>query len=68
MEEAGKTLKYTDVEVTRMWNVKTSTTPFIVGALGTIKQGLDQHLQSIPGNTSMKLVQNSPCAHSPQSV
>jgi len=35
-----------------MWEVRTKIVPVIIGALGTIKKGLDQNLQLIPGHLS----------------
>jgi hypothetical protein len=35
-----------------MWKVSTKTVPVIIGALGTIKKGLDQNLQLLPGHMS----------------
>jgi len=33
-----------------MWKVRTNIVPVIVGAFGTIKKGLDQNRQLLPGN------------------
>jgi len=33
-----------------MWKVRTNIVPVIIGALGTVKKGLDQNLQLFPGN------------------
>jgi hypothetical protein len=33
-----------------MWKVRTKIVPVIIGALGTIKMGLDQKLQLHPGH------------------
>ena len=38
------------IKVSRMWNVRTKIVPVIIGALGTIRKGLDQDLQSLPGH------------------
>ena len=35
-----------------MWKVRTKIVPVIIGALGTIRRGLDQNLRLIPGNRS----------------
>ena len=53
-EETDKLNKYKDpeIEVSRMWKVRTKILPVIIGALGTIKKGLDQNLQLLPGHLS----------------
>ena len=33
-----------------MWKVRTNIVPVIIGALGTIKKGLDQNLPLLPGH------------------
>ena len=45
---------YKDLEnkVSRMWKVRTKIMPAITGALGTIKKGLNQSLQLLPGHRS----------------
>jgi hypothetical protein len=35
-----------------MWKVRTKPVPVIIGALGTIKKGLFQNLQLLPGHPS----------------
>jgi len=35
-----------------MWEISTKIVPVIIGALGTIKKGLDQKLQLLPGQQS----------------
>jgi len=40
------TYKDLDIEVSRMWKVRTIIVPVIFGALGMIKKGLDQTCQS----------------------
>jgi hypothetical protein len=35
-----------------MWKVRTKIVPVTIGALGTTKMGLDQTLQSLPGQPS----------------
>jgi hypothetical protein len=53
-KETEKLSKYKDleIEVIRMWRVRTKTVPFITGALGTIKKGSDQNLRLLPGHPS----------------
>ena len=45
---------YKDLEnkVSRMWKVRTKIVPVIIGALGTIKKGLDQNLRLLAGRRS----------------
>jgi len=58
-KEAEKLSKYTDleIEVSRMWKVRMKIAPVIIAALGTIKKGLDQNLQLLPGHPSAKELQ-----------
>jgi len=44
--------KVLEVAVSRIWKARTKTVPVIIGALGTIKKGLDQKLQVLPGHRS----------------
>jgi len=41
-----------EIDVSRMWKVRTKIVPVIIGALGTIKKGLDKNLQVLPGHPS----------------
>jgi hypothetical protein len=41
-----------EIKVSRMWKVRTKIVPVIFGALGTVKKGLDQNLQLLPGLSS----------------
>jgi hypothetical protein len=54
MKETEKLAKYQDLQITvsRMWKVRTKIVSVIHGALGTVKKGLDQKLQSLPGRPS----------------
>jgi hypothetical protein len=54
-KETGKLRKYKDleIEVRRVWNLRTKIVPVIIGALGTIKKGLDQNRQLLPGHRSV---------------
>ena len=51
-KETGKLSKYNDLEinVSRMWNVRTKVMPVIIGALATIEKGSDQNLQLLAGH------------------
>jgi len=54
IKETEKLSKYKDleIEISRMWKVRTKIVSAIIGALGTIKKGLDQNLQVLPGHLS----------------
>ena len=58
-KEFEKLSKYKDleIEVSRMWKVKTQIIPVIVGALGMIKKGTQKYLNDIPGNLSLTEIQ-----------
>ena len=53
-KESERVSKYKDLEiqVSRMWKVRTEIVPVGIGALGTIKKGLDQNLQTLRGHPS----------------
>ena len=53
-KETEKLSSYKDLEigVSRMWKVRTKIVPVITGALGTVRKGLDQNLQSLPDHPS----------------
>ena len=63
-----KLSKYRGLEmvVNRMWKVRTKTVPLIIGALGTIKKGLDRNLHLLPGHLSARATEdhnNEHCTH-----
>ena len=41
----------------RMWGMRTETVPIIVGALGLIKEGMDQNSGKIPGASNISELQ-----------
>ena len=47
-----KLSKYKDLELEmeRMWGMKATTIPVVIGALGLIKKGLEKYIQQITGN------------------
>jgi len=53
-KETEKLSKYKDLEidVSRMWRLRTKIVPVIIEALGTVKRGLDQNFQLLPGHRS----------------
>jgi len=49
-----------------MWKARTKIVPVIIGALGTMKNGLVQNLQLLPGHQSAIATEghtNKHCAH-----
>ena len=59
--EAGKILKYKDlqIEIQRMWKVKTRVIPVIIGVTGTISKSLKKYISNIPGNHEVKELQKT---------
>ena len=55
-KEFDKLSKYEDleIEIQRMWKLRTSTVPVIVEALGIIKKGCQKHLDTIPGEPNYR--------------
>jgi hypothetical protein len=58
---AEKILKYKDLttEVERMWNLKVSVIPIIIGATGTISTSFRKYVSDIPGNHDVKELQKT---------
>ena len=54
-----KLTKYKDLEleVERMWGLKTTTVPVVIGALGTIKKDMESYSNKIPGNINIHELQ-----------
>ena len=48
---AEKLSKYKDleIEITKMWGLKTTVVPVVIGALGAVKEGIEKHIDKIPG-------------------
>ena len=51
--------KYKDleIEIERMWGLKTTTVPVVMGALGTIKKDMENYSNKIPGNINIHELQ-----------
>ncbi|KAL1448423.1 hypothetical protein WDU94_012335, partial [Cyamophila willieti] len=51
IKETEKRMKYKDLEleISRMWNTRARIVPVVMGALGTIKKGFEEHLKQLPG-------------------
>jgi hypothetical protein len=60
-KEAKKILKYKDltIEIQRMWNVKTTVIPVIIGATGTIPKFFRKYVSNIPGYHEVKELQKT---------
>ena len=60
-KEVEKILKYKDrtIEIQRMWNVKTTVIPVIIGATGTISNSFRKYLRNIPGKHEVKELQKT---------
>ena len=60
-KEFEKLSKYKDleIEIAKMWKMKTKTIPVIVGTLGMIKKGTQKYVNEIPGNLSFAEIQKN---------
>ena len=60
-KEAQKILKYKDltIEIHRMWNVKTTVIPVIIGATGTISKSFGKYVGNIPGSDEVRELQKT---------
>ena len=59
IKQMEKLSKYKDLEmeVTKMWKMKTSTIPVSVRALGLITKGVGKYINQIPGSVNVVMVQ-----------
>ena len=57
--EFRKVAKYIDleIEISKMWKMKTTTIPVIIGALGMIKKGTKDLVAKIPGKSTLDEIQ-----------
>ena len=60
-KEAEKKLKYNSlcVEMQRMWNLKCTIVPVIIGATGIVTRSLKKNLETIPGKHSIDSLQKT---------
>ena len=60
-KEAEKKLKYKSlcIEIQRMWNLKCTIVPVIIGATGTVTRSLGKHLETVPGKHSIDSLQKT---------
>ena len=58
-KEFQKLSRYKDleIEIAKMWKMKTKTIPVIVGAIHMIKKGTQKYVNEIPGNLSLSGIQ-----------
>jgi len=60
-KEAEKKLKYKSlcIEVQRMWNLKCTILPVIIGATGIVPRSLTKNLETVPGKHSIDSLQKT---------
>jgi hypothetical protein len=60
-KEAEKMLKYKSlcIEIQRMWNLKCTVIPVIIGATGMVTRSLRKHLEAVPGKHSIDSLQKT---------
>ena len=56
---SGSSSKYKDlkIEIEKMWYLKTTTVPVILGALGMIRKGTNKNITKIPSSPSLIEIQ-----------
>ena len=60
-KEAEKKLKYKSlcIEIQRMWNLKCTIIPVIIGATGIVTRSLRKNLEAVPGKHSIDSLQKT---------
>ena len=60
-KEAEKKLKYKGlcIEIQRMWNLKCTIIPVIIGATGIVTRNLRKNLEAVPGKHSIDSLQKT---------
>ena len=60
-KEAEKKLKYKSlcIEMQRMWNLKCTIIPVIIGAIGIVTRSLRKNLEAVPGKHSIDSLQKT---------
>ena len=58
---AEKKLKYKSlcIEIQRMWNLKCTIVPVIIGATGIVMRSLKKNFETVPGNHSIDSLQKT---------
>ena len=59
LKETKKKCKYKDLEleIQRMWHMKTVVIPVVVGALGTVKKGMAENIKKVSERATMTEIQ-----------
>ena len=59
ISQQTKTESYQDLkrELQKLWNVKTSIVPIVIGALGTIPKSLEKHLNELNAKVNISQMQ-----------
>ena len=60
-KEIEKESKYKnlEIEIQRMWKMKTEVIPIVIGALGTIKKGMENNIRNVSENLNIKSLQKT---------
>ena len=60
-KEIEKKSNYKDleIEIQRMWNMKTEVIPIVIGALGTIKKGMENNIRNVSEAVNIKSLQKT---------
>jgi len=60
-KEAEKRLKYKDlqIEIQRLWQMKTTIVPVVIGATGLISHTTCEAIKNLPGNHNLNILQKS---------
>jgi len=60
-KEAERKLKYKSlcIEIQRMWNLKCTIVPVIIGATGIVTRSLRKNLETVPGKHSIDSLQKT---------
>ena len=58
---SGKEVKYKSlcIEIKRMWNLKCTIIPLIIGATGIVTRSLKKNLEAVPGKHSIDSLQKT---------
>ena len=60
-KEGEKKLKYNSLctEIQRMWNLKCTTVPVVIGATGIVRRSLKKNLETVPRKHSIDSLQKT---------